>query len=100
MSSPKGIDRLGALRAMVLSSTSVFGGVEMPLSFEDVESEFWPEGLLPWVSDGEDLDDIEYCRTMGSGGGGQRSRTRGLENEWRPLMAHGGALSPTHLEDW
>ena len=58
MSSPMGIERLGALGAMVLSSTSAFGGVEMPLSFEDMEPEFWPEGLLPWVSDGEDLDDI------------------------------------------
>jgi len=59
ISSPRGIERLGALDPMVLSSTSAPGAVEMPLSFEEgVEPEFWPEGVLPWVSDGEDLEDI------------------------------------------
>jgi hypothetical protein len=40
MSSPRGIERLGALGAMVFISTSAFGEVEVSLSFEGVEPVF------------------------------------------------------------
>lgn len=78
ISSPMGIERLGAPAPMVLSSTSPFGGVEMPLSFEEgVNPEFGPEGLLPWVSEGEELEDIGYCRTTGDGVGGTKESNSG-----------------------
>lgn len=53
MSSPSGIDGLGASGRILLSSTSVFGEVLLPSA--GVDPGVPVEGLLPGFSDGEDL---------------------------------------------
>lgn len=61
MSSPSGIEGLGASGRILLSSTSVFGEVLFP--FAGVDPGVWAEGLLPRFSDGEDLfeDMVGVC---------------------------------------
>lgn len=54
ISSPSGMEPLGASDRMVFSSTS-FAGDAVPLLFIDVEPEVVPAGLLPSVS-GEDVE--------------------------------------------
>jgi hypothetical protein len=80
ISSPKGIEGLGALGCMLVSSTSAFGGVEpFPVG---VEPEVWPEGLLSRVSDGEVLEDMVGLCLYKRGKGVQGSR-RGSRSRWR-----------------
>lgn len=59
ISSPKGIEPLGALDCMVFISTSVFEGVGVSFPvMADVDRELCPKGLLLWVSEGGVLEDM------------------------------------------
>lgn len=75
ISSPIGIESLGALGRMVLSSTSVFGEVES--FFVVVGLEVW-SGLVPWAFDGDDLEDMAVVFAREESPGSHRSNECGF----------------------